>query len=87
MTPFEIALLRASASDRSLVRIEVASCAYACCSRGWQRRDYEATYQGWVDNLNELDGGAFMLYSPGIGTISYTVAVRFEEVLEVGRVG
>lgn len=76
--------------DRLLVEIVVNSCAYSCCGRGWLRKDgYEQTYRGWVDNLDfdpHPQGpfyGSFMLYSPGIGTLSYVVAVRFDEVQEV----
>jgi hypothetical protein len=73
--------------DKLQVEIVVTGCAYSCCGRGWQRRDgHEQAYRGWVDNLElPQDGaaGTFMLYSPGIGTLSYVVAVRFDEVQEV----
>lgn len=73
--------------EKLLVEVVVMSCAYSCCGRGWRRRDgYEQTYRGWVDNLEQPAGemaGTFMLYSPGIGTVSYVVAVRFDEVQEV----
>lgn len=78
----ELALLRASAinhgGDARIVEVIVNGCAYSCCGRPWARRDgYEQTYSGWIDNLNER---TFMLYSPGIGTLSYVIAVRFDEV-------
>lgn len=84
----ELEQLRASAincgGDARLLDIVVNACAYSCCGRGWRRRDgYEQSYRGWVDNLqlpDDLHDGSFMLYSPGIGTISYVVAVRFSEV-------
>lgn len=50
------------------------------------RRDYQAEYHGYVDNFEERDGeaaGTFMLYSVGIGTISYVIACRDFELVEV----
>ncbi len=81
-------LLREAASGgRELVTVVVTGCAYSCCGRGWRRRDgYEQTYRGWVDNFEEREGaaaGTFMLYSPGLGTVSYVVAVRDFEVADV----
>lgn len=81
----ELDLLRAAAADKHQhVRIVCTAAAYSCCGRGWQRRDgYEQTYQGWVDNLLEPEGmmvGTFMLYSPGLGKLTYVVAVRFDEL-------
>ncbi len=78
----DLDLLRSAAADRSrIIGITVTGCAYSCCGRGWRRRDgYEQEYSGYVDNLKE---GTFMLYSPGLGTLSYVVAVRFDEVLAV----
>ena len=75
----------ASEEDKSrCLRVTVNACAYSCCGRGWQRRDgYEQTYVGWVDNLKLSDGphvGSFMLYSEGLGTISYVIAAGFDEV-------
>ena len=83
-------LLRdAAAGSRELVTVVVTGCAYSCCGRGWRRRDgYEQTYHGWVDNLTEREGGkagSFMLYSPGLGTVSYVVAVLDFEVADVQR--
>lgn len=37
---------------------------------------------GWV-----RDEGTFMLYSPGIGAVSYVIACRFSEVAAVGEPG
>lgn len=80
-------LLLHSAETRERVELVVTGCAYSCCGRGWQRRDgYEQTYVGYVDNLEVtvgLSDGAFMLYSVGMGTISYVLAVRLEEVADV----
>jgi hypothetical protein len=80
-------LVREAAANRpTQVEIVVNGCAYSCCGRGWRRRDgYEQTYRGWVDNFNERDGelaGTFMLYSPGLGSLSYVVAVRDFELLD-----
>lgn len=83
-------LVDAQADKTRSVEILVSGCAYSCCGRGWMRRDgYEQTYRGWIDCL-QLDEhpqgprwGTFMLYSPGLGTISYVVAVRFGEVLGI----
>lgn len=81
-------LLAEAAADRGrTVEIVVDGAAYSCCGRGWQRRDgYEQTYQGWIDNYQPPNGGGegtFMLYSKGLGTISYVVACRFYEVVDV----
>lgn len=78
----DLELLRESQADKSrFVDLIVTGCAYACCGRPWARRDgYEQGYCGWIDNL---DDGTFMLYSPGLGTVSYVVAVRFDEVVGV----
>lgn len=66
-----------------VVEIRVNACAYSCCGRGWRRRDdYEQVYAGYVDNLTDA---TFMLYSMGIGTVSYVVAVHFSELLGVNR--
>lgn len=80
--------LRASQEDKHrLVTVVVTGCAYSCCGKGWQRRNgYEQTYTGYVDNLKEPDDfnvGTFMLYSPGIGTLSYVIAARFDELADV----
>lgn len=86
----EFKLLRASATDKRIVSVVVSGCAYSCCGRGWQRRDgYEQHYRGWVDNLTiptkRGEAGSFMLYSPGIGTLAYVIAVRFDEVQAVDQ--
>lgn len=86
-------LLRQAAANRPNIRLKVTvtGCAYSCCGRGWQRRDgYEQVYEGWVDNFKPPEGeaqGTFMIYSPGIGKLSYVVAIRFSEVelIENGR--
>lgn len=84
----ELEQLRASAlnhgGDARPLRVVVSSCAYSCCGRGWRRRDgYEQTYVGWIDNLR-IDSGTFMLYSPGIGTMSYVVAARLADIEAIG---
>jgi hypothetical protein len=88
----ELELLRASAlnhhGDGRELCVTAHGCAFSCCGRGWQRRDgYMQIYRGWVDCLHiPVDDdlkqrfGTFMLYSPGIGTLSYVVAMRFDEV-------
>jgi hypothetical protein len=87
----ELELLRASQADHRVLDVAVNACAYSCCGRGWKRRDgYEQLYRGYVDNLQEPEDGAagtFMLYAVGIGTISYVIAVRFDEVELVSYVG
>lgn len=75
-------------SPGTIVEIVVSGCAYSCCGRGWLRKDgWEQTYRGYVDNLREPDNvdgqGSFMLYSTGIGTLNYAVAVLFNELLDV----
>ena len=89
----ELDLLLASArnhgGDGRIVTVTVNACAYSCCGRGWRRRDgYEQTYSGWVDNLqlpSRLREGSFMLYSPGIGTLSYVVAALFCDTEDVSE--
>ena len=80
----EIELLLHSQRDHSTLEVVVSGAAYSCCGRGWRRRDgYEQTYYGWIDNLHSPEPGrvgTFMLCSPGVGTLSYVVAVRFDEV-------
>jgi hypothetical protein len=87
VTDAELSLLRAAVrSPDNAVAVHVTGCAYSCCGRGWLRRDgYEQVYYGWVDNLHEPEpvrrlAGSFMLYSPGLGTLSYVIAARFDEV-------
>jgi hypothetical protein len=80
--------LRASQRDKhQLVTVTVTGCAYSCCGKGWLRKDgYEQTYTGYIDNLQEPEGaaaGTFMLYSAGIGTLSYVIACRFYELVDV----
>lgn len=84
----DLALLQRSNDDKSFfVEVVVDGAAYSCCGRGWVRRDgYEQTYNGWIDNLTEkgpYSEGTFMLYATGLGTISYVVACRLYEVLDV----
>lgn len=63
------------------VEITVSGCAHSCCGKGWRRRDgYEQTYRGYIDNLTS---NTFMLYSLGIGTISYVIAARADELEHV----
>jgi hypothetical protein len=86
----EIALLYESQRDkRKQLRLVVTGCAYSCCGKGWHRRDgYEQTYTGWIDNLRQPDGagqGTLMLYAAGLGTVSYVIAARWDEVELVER--
>ena len=44
------------------------------------------TYGGRIDNLELPENrkvGTFMLYSAGIGTLSYVIAARFDEVEQI----
>jgi Fe-S-cluster containining protein len=75
-----------------LVTVTVNGCAYSCCGKGWQRRDgYEQRYTGYIDNLTVPTDeeaargmhGTFMLYSGGLGTLSYVIACRFFELADV----
>jgi hypothetical protein len=83
----DVLVLERSQQTHETVRVTVTGCAFACCSRGWVRRDgYEQTYEGYVDNLKLPEAGmagTFMLYGTGVGTVSYVVAVRFYEVAAV----
>lgn len=86
----DLAALDWAAEDRTrTVQITVTGAAYSCCGRGWTRRDgYEQQYVGYIDNLKPPEDGmegTFMLYSVGLGTISYVVACRFDEVVDVLR--
>lgn len=84
--PEDLELLRESARDFSvLLRVTVTGCAYACCGRGWIRRDgYEQQYTGYVNPLDEDPPQVtFMLVSPGLGTVSYHAAIRESEVVGV----
>lgn len=82
MDAAELELLRGSLADHSRrVRLVVHGSSYSCCGRGWVRRDgYEQEYHGYVGVLREESDAEFWLYSAGVGTISYVVAVRFDEV-------
>lgn len=89
-------LERAAADKTFHVRLVVTSCAYSCCGRGWRRRDgYEQEYVGWVDNLDlrvvapdpdsitrfePFKEGTLMLYSPGVGTVSYVIACATSDI-------
>lgn len=80
----ELALLEASQADHAVIlHVVVTACAWSCCGRGWQRRDgYEQEYWGWADNV---DGGTFMLYNPGLGAPSYVIACKTADVALVER--
>lgn len=42
----------------TIVEVVVNGCAYACCGRGWRRKDgYEQTYRGYIDNFHEPIAG------------------------------
>ena len=87
----ELAILQRANATSEILDVVVHGCAYSCCGSGWQRRDgYWQTYHGRIANLKLPDngnGGTFMLYSAGIGTLSYVIAARFDEVeqMMVGR--
>lgn len=96
----ERALLDESQRTHEIIRVIVNGCAYSCCGKGWRRKDgYEQEYSGYVDNhkppapAKRVEGvvippetvGTFMLYSPGIGTMSYVIAVRYSEVEVIER--
>lgn len=77
----ELELLRESHRTHRLVEIVVTGCAYACCGRGWSRRDgYEQTYRGYISTMDDDPPRTFMLVSMGVGTVSYTIAVREAEI-------
>lgn len=82
----ELEILRRANGTAEVLDVVVHACAYSCCGRGWRRKDgYEQSYCGRIDNLTEPDEqhgghGTFMLYSMGVGTLSYVLAVRFDEV-------
>lgn len=78
----DLAILQvaARASYRN-VSVTVDACDYNCCGKGWLRREgYEQQYVGRV---GVVDSGMFTLTSLGIGTISYVISARFEDVLHV----
>lgn len=83
----ELELLRESARTHALLHLTVTGCAYACCGRGWTRRDgYEQDYVGYVDPLDEDPPQVtFTLVSPGLGTVTYWCAIRESEVVGVER--
>jgi hypothetical protein len=80
----ELQLLEASTRDHRRLHVHVNGCAFSCCGRGWRRRDgYPQDYCGYIDNLKPPEGnahGTFMLYSDGVGALTYVIAVRFYEV-------
>jgi hypothetical protein len=80
----ELAILQRANATSEVLDVAVHGCAYSCCGKGWQRRDgYWQTYHGRIANLKlpeNGNGGTFMLYSAGIGTLSYVIAARFDEV-------
>lgn len=89
--PDDLELLRRSAADPTnpdtIVRIVVNGCAYSCCGKPWRRRDgYEQDYIGYIQSLDESPPQTtFTLFSAGIGTLNYVVAVRGDEVELVER--
>ena len=82
----ELELLMRSSATHEPLDVVVHGCAHSCCGKGWQRDGCWQTYSGRIDNLKlpeNGNAGTFMLYSTGIGTISYVIAARFDEVEEV----
>jgi hypothetical protein len=68
--------------------VVVNGCSYSCCGKGWQRRDgYWRTCSGRIIDNRKRSAigtvGAFMRYSAGIGTLSYVIAARFDEVEQI----
>lgn len=79
----ELALLRESHEHATIVKVIVNGCAYSCCGRGWLRRDgYEQQYVGRIASVGDE---GFLLYRLGIGTLTYALAARFDEVESVSR--
>lgn len=66
--------------DGALITVVVSGCRYSCCGKPFSRRDFQATYHGWIDHLTD-DG--FALYAVGIGTVSYVIEARLDELVEV----
>lgn len=64
------------------VTIVVSACVYTCCGRDRLREGYEQTYTGRIAHVDET---AFLLYANGIGTLSYVVAARYDDVEAVDR--
>jgi hypothetical protein len=88
----DLALIEdAAANHGQAIDVVVNACAYSCCGKGWRRREgYEQHYRGWIDNYEPAENGSvmtFMLYSTGLGTISYVCAIRADEVTGVFPVG
>lgn len=81
----DLTILRQAAHDRSLnISITVSACDYNCCGRGWLRREgYEQQFVGYVHALVVLEDGGLTLVSRGVGTISYSVFARFDEIKHV----
>jgi hypothetical protein len=84
VTPSELELLEHSQRYRTDVELVVDRCLFSCCGKGWRERaDYEQTYHGYVDRLDGDEDSAFMLYSRGLGTLSYIVRMKLADVHEV----
>lgn len=79
------ALLLAASEDRRIeLKILTTQAAYACCGRGWQERSgYEQIYQGQITSLS---GDTLRLVRRGIGTLTYTVIVPVEALVDVEAV-
>lgn len=64
-----------------VVEVRVSRCVYACCGKGSELREgYEQTYRGYVASLSRR---SFLLTNQGLGTVSYTVVVELDELLEL----
>jgi hypothetical protein len=62
------------------VRVAVTDCLYSCCARSWRRAGYEQLYEGIV--LTALEE-TFMIAAPGIGTWTFMVTARYEDLVDV----
>lgn len=78
----DLELLQTVQGTAEQVRIVVSRCAYSCCGREFLRAGYDQTYVGRVAHV---DATAFLLYANGIGTLSYVVAARYDDVEAVDR--
>ncbi len=62
------------------VRIEVLSCDYQCCGRGWEHRS--GWFQDFDGVLSHMPDG-WLLTGPGISGVSWFVRFTEDELLSV----
>jgi hypothetical protein len=77
----DLKLLQRAQGTAEQVTVVLSSCVYSCCGRSFARAGYEQSYTG---RIAHVDDNAFLLYANGIGTLSYVVAARYEDVECVG---